>query len=379
MDLTQTGKRASVSLSGVSLRVPMYVQTDRKDTSAFTSLLAAAFMPVRKQWKTILSDINLDLEPGDRLAVMGRNGAGKSTLLRILNGSFHPTKGFADIAGSRQALLNISLGFNNEATVRENIFLRGTAMGLTLPKIRSLVDDVLTFSDLGEKASHRFDTLSAGQCMRLGFAISTAVTSDILIMDEWIGTGDAEFIQRAKARMMGKVKDAKILVLASHSTSLLKDVCNQGIVLEEGKAIYTGDIMSSIKAYHDLIARRQAAGMTEPDVAAEVHGCVEKIELRGNRITVTGWAVSDGQPAKLFVLDVNGKRFIVEHVARLERNDVKKHMGLNDARCGFLISIALDDAVVHSIISENVYVFCGGNDHELQGPLSSAADQLIRL
>src|SRR5690606_13760620 len=209
-----------------------------------------------------------EVREGERLAILGRNGAGKSTLLRVLNRVYQPSAGSVVVNGSCQALLNMSLGFNGEATVRENIFLRGIAMGLKASFLRGQVEQILDFSGLHEKVNHRLRTLSSGQKMRLGFAISTSVQHDIMLMDEWVGAGDADFMRRARDRMRSRVGGSKIVVLASHSTGLLRDICNRGIVLERGRLVHAGDITSALKYYHDLLARLRAGKEIEVDVPA---------------------------------------------------------------------------------------------------------------
>ncbi|RNF84361.1 ABC transporter ATP-binding protein [Montanilutibacter psychrotolerans] len=243
----------SLIARGVSLEVPIYLQNERSAKTWFATLLNAAFDPPRRETRTVLSDIGFEAHDGDRIALIGRNGAGKSTLLRVLNGAFTPTRGAVEVNGSCQALLNVSLGFNAEATVRENIFLRGTAIGLRSSQIRHLIEPVVEFAGLTEKIGHRLKTLSAGQRMRLGFAISTSVQHDIMLMDEWIGTGDTEFIAKAKERLAGRVDGSRIVVLASHNAGLLNSVCNKGIVLERGRMIFYGGIKEALASYRDLI------------------------------------------------------------------------------------------------------------------------------
>jgi len=247
----------SVSLvaDGVGLEVPIYLQTDRSAKTWFSTLLNAAFDPPRRETRTLLADVTFTAHEGDRIALIGRNGAGKSTLLRVLNGAFTPTRGTVEVNGSCQALLNVSLGFNAEATVRENIFLRGTAIGLRSREIRPLIEPVVEFAGLQEKVNHRLKTLSAGQRMRLGFAISTSVQHDIMLMDEWIGTGDTEFITKAKERLAGRVSGSKIVVLASHNAGLLNSVCNKGIVMERGQMHFFGGIKEALAHYKDMVGK----------------------------------------------------------------------------------------------------------------------------
>jgi len=252
----------SLRATDVSLDVPVYLQSERSAKTWFSMLLGAAFDAPRRETRTILSDINFEAREGDRIALIGRNGAGKSTLLRVLKGAFQPTRGSVQVSGSCQALLNVSLGFNNEATVRENIFLRGTAIGFRPAQIRDLIEPVLDFSGLQGKVNYRLKTLSAGQRMRLGFAISTAVQHDIMLMDEWIGTGDVEFLAKAKERLAGRVASSKIVVLASHSAGLLSSVCNKGMVLDKGRMEFLGDVKDALQFYRELVkADAQPAGV----------------------------------------------------------------------------------------------------------------------
>jgi len=249
---------ASLTANHVSLKLPAFVQRERAVGNWWTMLARAAFEPPRREFRTILDDIHFSARAGDRIGIVGRNGAGKSTLLRILAGAYQPTSGWIDLLGSRQALLNISLGFNGEATLKENIYLRGTAMGIRASDLYELVEPVLEFAELREKANDRLKTLSAGQRMRLGFAIATAVQHDIKVMDEWIGAGDASFIQKAKERMSNRVDGAKVVILASHNFQLMKDVCSKGILLERGRILHMGEIHDTLKEYEGVLRHAES-------------------------------------------------------------------------------------------------------------------------
>src|SRR5690606_19237744 len=175
-----------------------------------------------------------------------------TTLLRLLTGAFQPTEGTLDIQGSRQALLNLGLGFNSEATVRENVYLRAIAMGMRASQIHEIMAPILEFAGLREVLNHRLLTLSSGQRMRLGFAISTAVQHDILLLDEWLGAGDAGFVEKARERMTDRVDGSKIVMLASHNFPLLRKVCNKGLVLEGGELVFLGELEQAITAYKKI-------------------------------------------------------------------------------------------------------------------------------
>jgi ABC-type polysaccharide/polyol phosphate transport system ATPase subunit len=294
----------------------------------------------------LLDHISFDLREGDRLAILGRNGAGKSTLLRVLNRVYQPSEGKLSIQGSCQALLNISLGFNGEATVRENIYLRGIAMGLKAAFLREQVEGILEFSGLREKVNHRLRTLSSGQKMRLGFAISTCVQQDIILMDEWVGAGDADFMRKAKERMRSRVGGSKIVVLASHSTGLLRDICNRGIVLERGRLVHAGDITSSLKYYHELLAKLRSGEAIEVEPSAaggtQVFGAVEEITLEGGACVVRGWFIdTEGAVPRGVALQVDGRRFGADSIECMRRPDVMRHFGLATDECGFRARIVV--------------------------------------
>jgi lipopolysaccharide transport system ATP-binding protein len=242
----------------VSLKLPVFRQKDSRPGSWLSMLVNAAFKRPHREFRTILDDIDFEAHEGDRIGIVGRNGAGKSTLLRILAGAYQPTQGWLDMQGSRQALLNISLGFNGEATLKENIYLRGTAMGMRTAELMDLVEPVLDFAELAEKANERLKTLSSGQRMRLGFAIATAVQHDIMVMDEWIGAGDAAFITKAKDRMLGRVDGAKVVILASHNFQLMKEVCNKGLLIEQGRILHFGDIRATLREYEKVLHAKVA-------------------------------------------------------------------------------------------------------------------------
>lgn len=342
---------ASIRLRNLSLDVPAFFQNERGSGGWSKLFLGAAFDPPKRRVVRLLDGLSLDVEEGDRLAILGRNGAGKSTLLRVLNGVYQPTSGSMQIEGNCQALLNMSLGFNGYATVRENIILRGVAMGLRARFLRDHADSMLEFAGLQEKSSHLLRTLSSGQKLRLGFAISTVVQHDIILMDEWVGTGDSEFMAKAKERMRSRVGGSKIVVLASHSTGLVRGICNKGIVLEKGRLLYAGEIVSALRYYHQHMVRLRAVGEeieSGGSEEAQVFGALESLEPvvgKEGRFRLQGW-MTDGQgrlPEGL-AIEVGGYRYPAKISRRMVRNDVADHLGLADAQCGFIATVTVQQA-----------------------------------
>ena len=188
-----------------------------------------------RRFVTALDGVSFELEAGDRLGLVGANGAGKTTLLKVLYGIYEPTAGSLDVTGRVDALFNINLGFRAEATGRRNILLRGLINGWTEAQIAERTEEIIEFSELGEFIDMPFKSYSQGMGARLAFSIATTMEPEILLMDEWIGAGDAAFQTKAKQRMNELAEKAGIIVLASHSEDLLKKTCNKRLELEKGR------------------------------------------------------------------------------------------------------------------------------------------------
>ena len=196
-----------------------------------------------------LRDVSLKLKDGDRLGLVGRNGAGKSTLLRVLSGVYEPPVGRAVIDGSISSLTDIMMGMDPEATGYDNILLRSVFLGRSLKQARASIPDIEEFTELGNFLKLPMRTYSSGMMVRLAFAISTAVTPEILIMDELIGAGDAAFFVKAEARLNRLIGGTRILVLASHDDGILRRICNKALLMEEGRVVTTGSVADTLAHY----------------------------------------------------------------------------------------------------------------------------------
>jgi ABC-2 type transport system ATP-binding protein/lipopolysaccharide transport system ATP-binding protein len=201
-----------------------------------------------------LRNITLSIEEGSRVALIGRNGAGKSTLLRVMAGLYHPTAGTVRSDGRISTLFDLGLGMDPEATGYENIYLAGYARGMSRVEIEEIVEDVCAMSGLGEYVYLPTRIYSSGMSARLAFAISTAVIPEILLIDEVFGAGDATFVQVAQERMERMLSSSRIVVFASHATSLVQQICNKGVLLDRGEVMYYGPIDDALAAYGKLIA-----------------------------------------------------------------------------------------------------------------------------
>jgi len=196
-----------------------------------------------------LKNVNLQFSKGEKVGLIGHNGSGKTTLLRLLSGIYSPTSGCAEISGRCLSLINIGLGIDPEATGRENILIRAVLMGIKPVDIRRIMDDLIEFTGLGEFIDLPFRTYSTGMQLRLAFAVATSIKSEILIMDEWLSTGDEDFKHKANERLRSFVDGADILVLASHSRELISENCNRVIWLEGGEVKMDGEPKDVLDSY----------------------------------------------------------------------------------------------------------------------------------
>lgn len=196
-----------------------------------------------------LRQVSLDLKEGDRIGLIGGNGAGKTTLLRVMAGIYEPTAGSVTTRGTVVALLGGALGMDMELPGYENIMLRGRMLGLTRKEIMARMDDIMAFTELEDFLHLPMRTYSAGMRLRLAFAITTSVDADILLLDEAVGAGDDAFKAKAQARLNRFIERAGILVLATHSTALMTQFCDQALWLDHGEMKKRGPVNDVIAAY----------------------------------------------------------------------------------------------------------------------------------
>lgn len=198
-----------------------------------------------------LRSLDLDLEDGDRLGLVGANGAGKSTLLSVMAGLLPPTTGSLQVQGRVLALLGgASAGLDQEATGRDNVVSLGVQLGEQPRAMRARVDEIIEFSGLRDRALHPVYSYSSGMQARLRFSILTSLRPDVLLIDEGIGTADAAFSDRANERLQEFMAGAGIVVLASHGDALLRQQCDRGLWLDAGLIRARGGLDQVLRLYH---------------------------------------------------------------------------------------------------------------------------------
>lgn len=231
--------RSSIHLHNVSVEYPLETKKTIKDIFSFQ----------RSKAFKALSNINLTISHGERVGLIGCNGAGKSTLLRIMAKIYYPTEGISTITGKICPLFEFATGFEMNLSGWTNIRIRAKLLGMTPAEINDNLQNIAEFTELGEFLNYPVRSYSSGMFIRLAFATSTAITPDILLLDEVMGAGDISFTEKAQARMSKFMEKGKILVFSTHAPNLLKDFCERTIWLHKGSIKMDGPTDEVWKAY----------------------------------------------------------------------------------------------------------------------------------
>lgn len=235
--------RPVVALNSVELTYPIYSMRERSLRYSVANLAVGGnLMKTGNNTVVVqaLSGISFELFPGDRLAIVGPNGAGKSTLLKVLAGVYEPDRGRVEINGVISSMLDIGQGLDAEATGVENIKLLAAMRGYSPWRLKGMIDEIVEFSGLGGYANMPVRVYSAGMATRLLFATATAFDHDILLLEEWLTAGDAAFVDQATKRMNEVVEEARVIITATHSMDLARNIANKVLRLEHGRVVYFG-------------------------------------------------------------------------------------------------------------------------------------------
>ena len=198
---------------------------------------------------TALEDVSFTVEKGETLGLIGRNGAGKSTMLKVISGILKPTEGSVQCYGNVVPMLELGSGFDFDLTGRENIFLNGAILGYSEEFLKEKYEEIVEFSDLGEFINVPIRNYSSGMLARLAFSVATMVHPDILIVDEILSVGDAQFQEKSKARMLELMSGGTTVLFVSHSIDQIREMCSQVLWLEHGKVRNLGDTEEVCDAY----------------------------------------------------------------------------------------------------------------------------------
>lgn len=244
---------ARIHLDNVSLKYPLFETGSRTLMGSISNLglIGGRLETDASRNVTIqaLDEVSFELEEGDRVAVFGHNGAGKSSLLKVLSGFYQPTSGSVVCEGKVAAILSLVSGMKMNLTGYENILLGLTLHGVDTAQVANKAAEIAEFSGLGQFLDVPISRLSSGMLMRLAFSISTSVQADILLLDEWVGAGDLGFIAKAQTRLDQMLSGSTIVVYATHSGHVAKQLCNKAICLMNGKLVNSGSVEDVVKYY----------------------------------------------------------------------------------------------------------------------------------
>jgi ABC-type polysaccharide/polyol phosphate transport system ATPase subunit len=246
--------RPSIDVQGLGIRYDLRLTRKTTLKSSLTGL-RNRHNTDRHFWA--LRNLSFKLAQGESLAVIGPNGAGKSTLLLALAGILEPTEGSVSVYGSISTLLTLGAGFEQELSGRMNIDLVGAFLGIDRKTMADLTPAIIEFAEIGPFIDAPVKTYSMGMKARLGFSIATAITPDVLLLDEVLGTGDQTFRARSQARIRELVDRARAVVLVTHDLTYVTEFCNRAILLEKGSIIAEGGPAEIVDLYRDRVAQHK--------------------------------------------------------------------------------------------------------------------------
>lgn len=220
--------------------------------NSFNDNLKRFFQKKEKESFWALKDLNFEIKKGEAVGIIGRNGAGKSTLLKILSRITEPTKGRFEINGRVSSLLEVGTGFHPELSGRENIYLNGTILGMKRREIKAKFDEIVAFSGVGKFLDTPVKHYSSGMKVRLAFSVAAHLEPEILIIDEVLAVGDAEFQKKCLGKMDEVSKgEGRTVIFVSHNMGAVRALCSKGITLGDGKIVFSGNISNSITHYFE--------------------------------------------------------------------------------------------------------------------------------
>ncbi|AWV97343.1 ABC transporter ATP-binding protein [Arcticibacterium luteifluviistationis] len=275
--------------------------TLREDIVNFSKSVFSKKNPSEKELFWALKNINLTVERGDRLGVIGSNGAGKSTLLKILSRVTAPTTGEIRIQGRMASLLEVGTGFHPELTGRENIYLNGSILGMKNHEIYAQFDAIVEFAGIEQFLDTPVKRYSSGMYVRLGFAIAAHLEPEILIVDEVLAVGDADFQKKSIGKMRDVSKSGRTILFVSHNLTAVQNLCNKGAFLRKGELIDSGEINSVINNYVQNVASFQIKQEWEDQSKAPGDNGIlaKRIELKSSEELESGTQLTTATPLKV--------------------------------------------------------------------------------
>ncbi|HEY8145656.1 MAG TPA: ABC transporter ATP-binding protein [Kofleriaceae bacterium] len=248
-----------IQVENVTLAFPR----TRVHLKPFEKTVAGLFRrrPKEESHYVALNDVSLSVSRGEVVGLIGKNGAGKSTLLRVIAGIYRPDRGRSRIRGRVSLLSGLGAGFNVNLSGRENAYLYGSILGHSRTVMDRLMDSIIDFADLGEFIDQPLRTYSSGMRARLGFATASSVMPETLLIDEVMAVGDADFKEKSTNRINEMLREARTVVLASHSTTTMQELCTRAVLVEKGRIVMEGEVGTVLDAYAGARKKAPAGGV----------------------------------------------------------------------------------------------------------------------
>src|SRR6266404_1956971 len=288
-----------IEVSGISKSYRISHQDEMKSDYStlkddFSNLLKRPFgggEKINQETFWALKDISFQVNQGDFFGIIGKNGSGKSTMLKILSRIVSPTTGSVKIHGRVASLLEVGTGFHQELTGRENIFFNGSMLGMSRQEIRKKFDDIVAFSEIEKFLDTPVKFYSSGMFVRLAFSVAAHLDPEILILDEVLSVGDPGFQKKSMDKMLSFSEDGRTILFVSHSMAAVRQLCNKGVLLNNGRVNIVGETDDLIDKYTDILAAES------PDTVAKSSWEAKKI--KSNEYFV---------PTKIYITDLHGKK-----------------------------------------------------------------------
>jgi len=265
-----------------------------------------------------LQDVSFELGHGEVLGIVGRNGAGKSTLLKILSRITEPTAGYADVGGRLSSLLEVGTGFHPELSGRDNIYLNGAILGMRRGEIAAKFDEIVEFAGVEKFIDTPVKRYSSGMYMRLGFAIAAHLDPDVLVVDEVLSVGDAEFQRKSVGKMREVTGEGRTILFVSHNMAAVRALCDRAIMLDQGRIVTEGDVEAVVAKYLEDAASVHRRGEAEIPAFRTRRGTREARFTHVRLVDDSGTVTGRVQPGRPFTLVVTLESAVPVHDAVVE-------------------------------------------------------------
>lgn len=307
------------------------------------------FSKPRHRLKWVLQELNFKVNPGEALGIIGINGAGKSTLLKMITGTTQPTTGSVSITGRVAALLELGMGFHPDFTGRQNAYMAGQLLGMSIEEITRLMPEIEAFAEIGDYMDQPVRVYSSGMQMRVAFSVATAQRPDVLIVDEALSVGDAYFQHKSFDRIREFRKQGTTLLIVSHDKQAIQSICDRAVLLDAGRLCKQGEPEAVMDYYNALIAQKE-------------NSKIEQTVLETGKIqTISGTGEAEIESA--VILNIKGEPVEVINVGEIItlKISVRAKTSLPELVLGYLIKDRLGQ-----------HIF-GTNTHQLGLPLKQLA------